>query len=62
MTYTLILQISILAIVCFIFVYTIIDRICKCIEQVATVKQYGKLVENGGKSISTPSESNKGNA
>lgn len=31
----------------FICVYTLIDRICKCIEHCATAKAYSKFRENG---------------
>lgn len=31
----------------FICAYTLIDRICKCIEHCATAKAYSKFRENG---------------
>lgn len=43
---TLVQQIIVL-IILFLCVYTLIDRICKCIEHCATAKAYSKFRENG---------------
>lgn len=36
-----------LVLILFICVYTLIDRICKCIEHCAIAKAFGKFQENG---------------
>lgn len=36
-----------LVLILFICVYTLIDRICKCVEHCATAKAFGKFRENG---------------
>lgn len=33
----------------FTTVFSITDRICKCVEKVATINQYGKAIDNGNK-------------
>lgn len=43
---TLIQQLIIL-IILYLCAYTLIDRICKCIEHCATAKAYSKFRENG---------------
>lgn len=43
---TLIQQIIVL-IILYLCVYTLIDRICKCIEHCATARAYSKFRENG---------------
>lgn len=43
---TLVQQIIVL-IILFLCVYTLIDRICKCIEHCTTAKAYSKFRENG---------------
>ena len=40
-------QQALLIVLIFICTYTLIDRICKCIEHCATAKAYGKFKENG---------------
>lgn len=40
-------QQALLFVIVFICAYTLIDRICKCIEHCATAKAYGKFRENG---------------
>lgn len=40
-------QQALLIVILFICAYTLIDRICKCIEQCATAKAYSKIRENG---------------
>lgn len=43
----IIFQQALLFIIVFICAYTLIDRICKCIEHCATAKAYSKFRENG---------------
>lgn len=40
-------QQALLIVFVFICAYTLIDRICKCIEHCATAKAYSKFRENG---------------
>lgn len=40
-------QQALLIVIIFICTYTLIDRICKCIEHCATVRAFGKFQKNG---------------
>ena len=42
-----IFQYTLLIVVIFICVYTLVDRICKCIEHCATAKAYGEFRKAG---------------
>lgn len=41
----------------FTTVFSITDRICKCVEKVATINQYGKAIDNGYKAKGTSDRS-----
>lgn len=42
-----IFQYTLLIVVIFICVYTLVDRICKCVEHCATAKAYGEFRKAG---------------
>lgn len=42
-------KILIIMLVAYIMIYSIVDRICKCVEECATVNGYTKFMEEGFK-------------